>query len=207
MIFFMEINQTQLDELSYPPLAKLVIEAFKQHPLGLSEYELIQWIKKHGDHVFECVNFWDRLSLFQTHFMLFHTLYQLKTQFAESNTGRLDINPLRIMLLPSNVTNNKDIADYDPLQEYYLDVTHLENTTDTEIADLLVKFWQAMGKPDKRAAALAELELEDPVEFSVIKQQHRRLVMKHHPDRGGSNEKLQSINTAMDILKQLQNDK
>ena len=203
----MNINQTQLDELSFPSLAKVVIEALKQHHAGLSEYELIQWVKKHGDHIFESINFWDRLSLFQTHFMLFHTLYQLKTLFAESNVGRLDINPLRIILLPPDINNNTEIADFDPLQKYYLDVTHLDNTSDREIADLLANFWQTMGNPDKRAAALSELELEDPVEFSVIKQQHRRLVMKHHPDRGGSKEKLQSINTAMDILKQLQNGK
>jgi hypothetical protein len=203
----MDIEQSRLDQMSYPPLARLAIEAFKQHPMGLSEYELIQWIKKHGDHIYESIDFWDRLSLFQTHFMLFHTLYQLKTLFAESNAGRLDINPLRIVLLPPDININTDIANYDPLQEYYLDITHLDNTTDREIADLLAKFWQAMGNPDKRAAALSVLELEDPVEFSVIKQQHRRLVMKHHPDRGGSKEKLQSINTAMDILKQLQNDK
>jgi len=201
----MDIEQIKLDNLSYPHLARLVIEALQQNPGGISEYELINWIKEKGQGEFDNISFWDRLSLFQTHFMLLHTLHQLKILLWKNHFGSLDINPLKIALLPAQTGKSMGIESHDPLQEYYMDLSQLHNTTDQDIGELLAKFWQSMGRSDKKAAALAELELEDPVDFPAIKQQHRRLVMKHHPDRGGSKEKLQAINKAMEILKQLYN--
>jgi hypothetical protein len=199
----MDYASVELDNLSYPPLARLVMDALQQHPAGISEYELIQWIKQHGYHQFDNIRFWDRLSLFQTHFILFHTLYQLKQLFATNKIGSLEISALKIVVLPARTKTSKDLAEPDPLQGYYLDLKNLHDTTDRDVAKMLENLWKTMGNKDKRSAALAELGLEDPVEFSVIKAQHRKLVMQHHPDRGGSKEKLQAINTAMDILKQL----
>jgi hypothetical protein len=37
----------------------------------------------------------------------------------------------------------------------------------------------------------------------VIDRWHRRLVMLHHPDRGGSTEVMQAINAAVDELRQM----
>ena len=51
-----------------------------------------------------------------------------------------------------------------------------------------------------RQKALTILELKEPVTYQAIKTQYRRLAMRYHPDRGGSNEKLKDINTAMDTL-------
>ncbi len=34
----------------------------------------------------------------------------------------------------------------------------------------------------------------------IIKYRYRQLVSQHHPDRGGSTSRLQSINLAMEIL-------
>jgi DnaJ-class molecular chaperone len=36
--------------------------------------------------------------------------------------------------------------------------------------------------------------------LATIKQRYRQLVSQHHPDRGGSTSRLQSINLAMEIL-------
>jgi len=53
----------------------------------------------------------------------------------------------------------------------------------------------------EKAAALALFELEDgPVDYALIKLRYRQLVSQHHPDRGGSTARLQSINKAMEIL-------
>ena len=37
----------------------------------------------------------------------------------------------------------------------------------------------------------------------VVRTWHREMVLKFHPDRGGSNEAMQAINTAHDRLKEL----
>ena len=184
-------------------LADLVLQALETHPLGISEYELIQWLKNTGHGCFQDVVFWDQLSLFQTHFILFHTLYQLRQKCWENKRARLEINPLKIILLPIEESTRNDMVENDPLLDYYLDLNNLKNTSADDITELLTNFWQTLSNKDQRAAALRELELTDPVDYVKIKQQHRRLVMRHHPDRGGNNQKLQTINTAMDFLNNL----
>jgi len=184
-------------------LADLVLQALEAHPLGISEYELIQWLKNTGHESFQDVEFWDRLSLFQTHFILFHTLYQLKQRSWGHNSATLEINPLKIILLPVGNSAGSDVIEHDPLMDYYLDIDNLKNTSENDIAELLTNFWRTLSNQDKRSAALRELELDDPVDYVKIKHQHRRLVMRHHPDRGGNKEKLQAINAAMDFLNNL----
>ena len=50
-------------------------------------------------------------------------------------------------------------------------------------------------------ALMRELDsFKEPVGFEVIKKQHRRLAMRHHPDRGGDKESLQAINVAMETI-------
>ncbi len=186
-------------------LADLVLQALETHPSGISEYELIQWLKNTGHEIFQNVTFWDRLSLFQAHFILFHTLYRLKQRCWEHNQTTLDINPLKIVLLPARKNAGSSIAEHDPLMDYYLDVDNLKNTSENDVAELLTNFWKTLSNKDKRSAALKELELSDPVDYVKIKRQHRRLVMRHHPDRGGKKEKLQTINAAMDFLHSLYN--
>lgn len=186
-----------------PALPELILEALEIHPSGISEYELIQWIKKRGHRAFQDIAFWNRLSLFETHFVLFHTLYQLKDRLWRQNRGTLEINVLNIVLLPQRTSTSGSLADHDPLRDYYLDLDNLANTTDADIRELLATFWQRISRHDKRAAALAELGLCDPVDDVAIKKQHRRLVMQHHPDRGGNKEKLQAINAAMELLRDI----
>ena len=57
------------------------------------------------------------------------------------------------------------------------------------------------GGDEKRAALeLFELNGDQPLNLAAIKLRYRQLVSQHHPDRGGSTERLQSINLAMEIL-------
>ena len=57
------------------------------------------------------------------------------------------------------------------------------------------------GGDEKQAALeLFELNHEQTLDLSRIKQRYRQMVSLHHPDRGGSTERLQSINLAMEIL-------
>ena len=65
---------------------------------------------------------------------------------------------------------------------------------------MLASFWNKINRYDNRDAALAELGLKDPVDDKTIKQEYRKLVMQHHPDRGGDKDKLQKINDALTSL-------
>ena len=84
--------------------------------------------------------------------------------------------------------------------DYYLDLTNLEKTDAREVDQLLTKFWQRFIAMDERQQALEKLGLSDPIEYSRIKSRYRRLVMEHHPDRGGDHESLQLVNEAMRTL-------
>lgn len=177
-----------------------LLSVLQAHPAGLSEYELMQTLESCGQSVFSSDRLRDTLSLFQTHFFLFHTLYHLREHLWQSQKARLDISPLCIQLLPIRANAETTLAAHDPLRDYYLDINNLKDTDRSDVDALLGQFWRRFVRDDDRQAALAALDLADPVEWSAIKEQHRRLAMKHHPDRGGDEERLQAINAAMDVL-------
>jgi hypothetical protein len=138
-------------------------------------------------------------SLFKAHFLLFNILYQLRNRLLEQKLGCVEINPIRIRLLPYR--EGEDSLDaYDALMDYYLDISNLDNTSPREVDEMLAGFYIKLSNNDKRQHALQVLGLEDPVDDLAIKKQYRRLAMEHHPDRGGDNALLQEINSAVKIL-------
>lgn len=177
-----------------------LLEVLRHHPGGLSEYELIQALDDFGQPGFDASTLRENLSLFQTHFFLFHSLYRLRDRLWENRQARLDINALSIQLLPITDKTGVEIAEHDPLRDYYLNLDNLEKTDSDDVARLLTSFWAGFVTNEERNTALKELDLQDPVDWTTIKDQHRRLVMEHHPDRGGDEERIQAINAAMDIL-------
>ena len=177
-----------------------LLKVLRAHPAGLSEHELIKALEATGEPGFASDCLRENLSLFQTHFFLFHTLYQLRDRLWANKQYRLDINALCIQLLPVIENDAAEIAEHDPLRDYYLDLDNLENTDASDVDGMLSNFWERFISNEERLTALAELELQDPVDWATIKTQHRRLAMQHHPDRGGDEARLQAINAAMDVL-------
>jgi len=177
-----------------------LLEVLRAHPAGISEYELIRALESTGESAFNADCLRNNLSLFQTHFFLFHSLYQLHEKLWRNGEAHLEISPLCIQLLPLSENTGAAISSHNPLRDYYLDIGNLENTDANEVESLLGKFWQRFVRNDERRDALTELELNDPVDWATIKTQHRRLAMQHHPDRGGDEQRLQAINAAMDVL-------
>lgn len=182
------------------PRLDLLHRVLRAHPTGLSEYELIKKLEAENEAGFSREQLRDNLSLFQTHFLLFHALYNLHTQLWQNQTAHLDIHTLCIQLLPYSEATDTTLTEHDPLREYYLDLNNLENTDAVEVENLLTQFWSRFVTNDDRRQALATLELTDPVDWPAIKTQHRRMAMQHHPDRGGDETRLQAINAAMDVL-------
>ena len=181
-------------------LREHILRLLRAQPTGLSEFELIKHLEASGQPGFDADCLRNSLSLFQTHFLLFHTLYQLAEDLSQGREEQLNISPLCIQLLPHQDHHSKALGEHDPLRDYYLNLDNLRDTSAEDVDTLLNKFWMRFIGHDERRSALATLELEDPADWTTIKEQHRRLVMRHHPDRGGDTERLQAINGALDTL-------
>jgi len=182
-----------------PALAKTLLAILRAHPDGLTEHDLIRKLA-HDDPAFGPDAYTDELSLFQCHFILFHHLYRLRDELWNERQGDLAIHCLKIALHPYPNGTGHLPATPDPLRAYYSDLTHLEKTGKQGVLELLDIFWLRYTRHDRRAEALAELGLTDPVDDPEIKRRYRELAMEHHPDRGGEMEKLQAINAAMGLL-------
>ena len=165
---------------------------------GIAEYDLIKTLKLYG--------YFDFLSrpalpheLFRVHFFLFHALYLIRDIYLDKKEYVLDINTLKIQLLPYFKGDN-DLQEEEKLRSYYLDFNNLEKTSEDDIYDMLASFWNNVNHFENRDAALAELGLKDPVDDASIKYEYRRLIMQHHPDRGGDTEKLKKLNDVIKLL-------
>lgn len=179
-----------------------VLHLLRELPDGCSEYLLIQKLKKcHSTHI-PNLDLTDKLVLFRTHFLLFNALYLLRDRLWQAQTAHLLISPLSIQLLPYT-PGHAELREADPLRAYYLDLSHLHGTSECDVEKLLTSFWKRMQGGDEKRAALELFELDgsgEALNLATIKQRYRQLVSQHHPDRGGSTSRLQSINLAMEIL-------
>lgn len=187
-------------------LLQLVQQVLNEHPSGLSEYALIQQLKSRH-RAFTQVDLSDPLSLFRTHFMLFHVLYLLRDKLR--HTGQYDvlIHTLNIRIQAPSPTQPQTsaVGHEDKLRAYYLDITQLTSTDRAAVEALLYGGLTGLAQPHCVTHALTELDLDQPahsLSAQVIRQQYRVLVSRHHPDRGGCTARLQRINQAMDTLRQ-----
>ncbi|VXC60202.1 DNA-J related protein [Pseudomonas sp. 8Z] len=182
-------------------LAEQVLQLLQSSPDGLSEYALIQQLKeRHSGHLPD-LPLTDKLVLFRTHFLLFNALYRLRDTLWQQGTHLLEISPLCIRLLPYQA-GSEALSERDELRDYYLDMSQLQGTDERDVERLLTSFWTRMQGGEEKLAALQLFELDDdtPLDLARIKLRYRQLVSLHHPDRGGSTQRLQSINKAMEIL-------
>ena len=179
----------------------LLLDILKSNPDGIGEYDLIQQLR--DQDLFELdpdeLLSSDSLVMFRIHFIVFHALYRLRNNVRGQQVFEIDLNPVRIRLL-SYAENESALAEYDAVYDYYMDTGNLQNTNTEDVDEMLSRFWLRLDNTERRAEALNELGLEDPVSNEEIQKQYRRLAMKHHPDRGGEREKLQRINSAVSVL-------
>lgn len=187
-------------------LADQVLQLLQAAPEGLAEYALIQQLKTHHSGHLPNLPLTDKLVLFRTHFLLFNALYRLRDRLWQAQTHLLEISPLCIRLLPYQA-GSAALSERDALRDYYLDMSQLSDTDERDVERLLTSFWTRMQGGEEKLAALQLFELDDdaPLDLARIKQRYRQLVSLHHPDRGGSTQRLQSINKAMEILSRYYN--
>jgi hypothetical protein len=144
----------------------------------------------------------DSLMMFQTHFVLFHCLYQLRNRWREQKIGELVIGLTTITLNPI-LESSINIETEDSLANYYLDWSNLGCSNKNDIEALLDSFWQKMAGAElnanmslselKRVCIVMEIESLADITLLELKQQYRKLQHKNHPDKGGSRRASQSV--------------
>ena len=177
------------------------------HPTGLSEYQLITQLKQQQQPLFIEADLSDALSLFRSHFVLFHLLYSLRDTLRSAGHYDLLISPLSIRLQATRTVTPAaaqaiDISD--PLRLYYLNLDHLSATDRSEVERLLYQGRSYFVQPPQVTEALTVLGIKQPLhelDTQTLRHHYRQLVSRHHPDRGGCTERLQRINQAMDPLR------
>ena len=182
-------------------LIKTIESLLLQNQQGLSEYDLITALQNERKGTFNDLSLQDSYELFQIHFMVFHCLYLIKDQWLSEEKYCLNIDPIKITLLPYVKSFKEEIVIADPLRAYYLDLSNLEATDAEAVEQLIASFWKRFVAADDLQDALSVFGLEEGVDFERIKQRYRQLAMDYHPDRGGDSLKLAEINQAMDVLK------
>ncbi len=195
----MNSPEAVFDATVYLALRDAINIQLSRHEKGISEFELLKSLEQQAE--FGGL-FCDRINnhdLFRSHFLLFHCLYRLRDEWLLQQTAWLEISALNIQRHPYEA-GEQSITEHDALRDYYLDLTHLSETSAEDVDKLISNFWQRYMSHERRDEALEILGLIDPVDDETIKQTYRKLVMQHHPDRGGDKLRLQTINEAVAIL-------
>jgi DnaJ-domain-containing protein 1 len=192
----------------WAPLQPILHEILLTHNDGMSEYALFNRLKLPPYELFTTEALRDPLSLFQSHFILFNALYQLRDTWLRNKTGLLEIHYSCIRYHPWKV-GKSGLITQDKLRTYYLDWTNLSDTDQSQVEALLDSFWSALsGMPSQvqdndmsQLQALDLLNLTTPYSFQQLKQQYRKMLHKHHPDKGGNNCKTVQLQNAYARLK------
>jgi len=192
----------------WAPLQPILHEILLTHNDGMSEYALFNRLKLPPYELFTTEALRDPLSLFQSHFILFNALYQLRDTWLRNKTGLLEIHYSCIRYHPWKV-GKSGLITQDKLRTYYLDWTNLSDTDQSQVEALLDSFWSALsGMPSQvqdndmsQLQALDLLNLTTPYSSQQLKQQYRKMLHKHHPDKGGNNAQTVQLHNAYARLK------
>lgn len=190
-----------MDDKALARLHEAVMAILRAHGGAMTEYGLITALgERDGLLPASEAVFSTPLTMFQTHFLLFHCLYRLRSTLRRERSGDLSIHCLGIELRPFLMASG-DLERYDPLQEYYLDLNQLSSTTEDDVTALLQSFWRRFIPPHAHMGALQVLGLEEGADEAEINARYRRLAMQHHPDRGGDQARFQQISEAVRVLR------
>jgi hypothetical protein len=193
---------------SWAPLQPILQDILLNHSDGLSEFELFNQLKSPPYELFSADALRDPLSLFQSHFIVFNALYQLGDQWLRNKTGLLQIHCSCIRRNPWEAGQN-GVLKQDKLRAYYLDWKNLSDTDQSQVEAMLDSFWLAYsGMPGQTQnnnmslqQALDLLVLTTPFSLQQLKQQYRKMLHKHHPDKGGNNGQTVQLHNAYERLK------
>ena len=171
----------------------------RTHPEGMSELAMLRTLQDEPWRLFGNIDFSSPTALYPAHFLLFHSLYRQRERLAAENDETIDISPLTIRIRPTVGGGRQAAGQHDALHTFYRDLAN-HDLGETTINRMLDDFWQGITRPadDDLQLACHTLAIDTPPpDLSTARNAFRRLAMRHHPDRGGSDEQLQALNRAM----------
>lgn len=171
----------------------------RTHPEGMSELAMLRALQGEPWRLFDSIDFTSPTALYPVHFLLFHSLYRQRERLAAEHSETIDINALNIRIRPTDSAEHQHAGQYDALHAFYRDLANHDLAEGT-INRMLDDFWQGISRPadDELTQACHTLAIDNPPpDLGSARKAFRRLAMRHHPDRGGSNEQLQALNRAM----------
>lgn len=187
-------------------LLSIAIEkVLRENPLGITELNLIKALQGPPWELIGHVNYAEPDKLYPVHFLIFHVLYRLRDQLAESAES-LSISPLLIQLSTQDViSSTRTLSEVDRLMAFYLDLSKYQ-LPESSIFQMMDDFWS--GRFGRQPARREVNDAADvlgfgrlPSSFDDVKYRFRRAVMQAHPDRGGETEAIQNLNQAFSVLK------
>ena len=190
------------------PLCQALLTILPQQPGGISEFELLKILQQPPYKLFDRDALGDPLLLFQTHFVLFNALYQLRDHWYQQRLFCLEIVLTHIRLLPYH-PGEAGLIQSDKLREYYLDWQHFSETDRDDVTALIDNFWRRVrgevAKEDINDGEIHQayqtLGLEQGSSFDVVKRRYRKQLYQDHPDKGGDTAQAQIIEQAYRLLK------
>lgn len=200
---------TKTNLLSFPESFENSVKQVLLAQPSVKEFDLMKHLVNDGFEEFAMSL--DELKMFRSHFLLFHFLYQLQDKWHQQHFGWLDIHTLSISLNHYSTTPSQNPlpAGEQSLREYYLNLDNLTATTQEDVVNLIESFWQKFSQIPPQSSCSSEQMAQDlkilelpPNEVCLqqIKQQRKKLLQQHHPDKGGDALQFQTILDASNRL-------
>lgn len=184
-------------------LMTVVDQILDQHPAGISEYDLMVELDQNYGELYPKPDLGQPLLLFQHHFFLRHTLYQLQSIHTESGKFSIKIDAVTIQKTLNHSSNDTLPDNHDPLRDYYLNLVNLNREDNQSIHTMLTNFWQALARYQHQPEALTVLGLTGSENKKEKQARYRQLVQQHHPDKGGDPEQFRRIQNAWQSIKKM----
>ena len=137
------------------------------------------------------------LQRFQQHFILYHLLYRLQTEWLATGDGILDIDLAKVTLRKTELDISSALAEHNDnsgRRDYYTNWQNFYTMSEQLLDDYLQQFWQfysngsAVEHELSHSKAMALLQLQSDFSLAQLKKAYRSQALLSHPDRQAGNQ-------------------